>query len=101
MKKILGLLLITIVLSCSDKDDDAFVYPKESTVQHFMWQGLNQWYFWQADAPNLGENRFASNEDYVAYLETYTDPEEFFYQTCYQHSNVVGNSSAVDRFSFV
>ncbi|MCM4165707.1 MULTISPECIES: S41 family peptidase [unclassified Arenibacter] len=101
MKKILGLLLIFIILSCSDKDDDAFVYPKESTVQHFMWQGLNQWYFWQAEAPNLGDNRFASNDDYLAYLETYTDPEEFFYQTCYQHSNVVGGSSAVDRFSFV
>lgn len=101
MKKILGLLLITVVLSCSDKDDDAFVYPKESTVQHFMWQGLNQWYFWQSDAPNLGDDRFATNDDYVAYLETYTDPEEFFHQTCYKHSSVVGNSSAVDRFSFV
>ncbi|RAJ07423.1 S41 family peptidase [Arenibacter echinorum] len=101
MKKILGLLLIAIVLSCSDKDDDAFVFPKESTVQNFMWQGLNQWYFWQADAPNLGDSRFATNDDYVAYLETYTDPEEFFYQTCYKHTKVVGSSSAIDRFSFV
>tara|TARA_R110001632_G_scaffold749_8_gene2787 strand:+ start:2902 stop:4374 length:1473 start_codon:yes stop_codon:yes gene_type:complete len=101
MKKILGLLLIAIALSCSDKDDDAFVYPKESTVQNFMWQGLNLWYFWQADAPNLGDSRFTSNDDYVAYLESYTGPEEFFYQTCYKHSKVVGNSSAIDRFSFV
>lgn len=101
MKKILGLLLIAIALSCSDKDDDAFVYPKESTVQNFMWQGLNLWYFWQADAPNLGDSRFTSNDDYVAYLESYIDPEEFFYQTCYKHSKVVGNSSAIDRFSFV
>ncbi|HCO82094.1 MAG TPA: carboxyl-terminal protease, partial [Arenibacter sp.] len=85
----------------SDKDDDAFVYPKESTVQNFMWQGLNLWYFWQADAPNLGDSRFTSNDDYVAYLESYTDPEEFFYQTCYKHSKVVGSSSAIDRFSFV
>jgi len=37
----------------------------------------------------------------VAYLESYTDPEEFFYQTCYKHSKVVGSSSAIDRFSFV
>jgi len=70
-------------------------------VQNFMWQGLNLWYFWQADAPNLGDSRFTSNDDYVAYLESYTDPEEFFYQTCYKHSKVVGNSSAIDRFSFV
>jgi C-terminal processing protease CtpA/Prc len=101
MKKILGLLLVTIIFSCSDKDDDAFTYPKETAVQNFMWQGLNQWYFWQADAPNLGDDRFTSNEDYVAYLEQYTDPEEFFYQTCYKHSQIAGNSSAIDRFSFV
>ncbi|MEQ9581333.1 MAG: S41 family peptidase, partial [Arenibacter sp.] len=88
-------------LSCSDKDDDAFVYPKESTVQNFMWQCLNLWYFLQADAPNLGDSLFTSNDDYVAYLESYTDPEEFFYQTCYKHSKVVGSSSAIDRFSFV
>jgi len=101
MKKILGLLLVTLIFSCSDKDDDAFTYPKETTVQNFMWEGLNQWYFWQADAPNLGDDRFTTNEDYVAYLEQFTDPEEFFYQTCYQHSQIVGNSSAIDRFSFV
>ncbi|MCM4171444.1 carboxyl-terminal protease [Arenibacter sp. TNZ] len=101
MKKILGLLLISMILSCSDKDDDAFTYPKETTVQNFMWQGLNQWYFWQADAPNLGDNRFTTNEDYVTYLEKYSDPEEFFYQTCYKHSNIVGASTAIDRFSFL
>ncbi|MCK0190124.1 S41 family peptidase [Arenibacter sp. F20364] len=101
MKKILGLLLVTIIFSCSDNDDDAFTYPKETAVQNFMWQGLNQWYFWQSDAPNLGDDRFIANEDYVAYLEQFTDPEEFFYQTCYKHSQIVGTSSAIDRFSFV
>ncbi|NNG10959.1 MAG: carboxyl-terminal protease [Arenibacter sp.] len=101
MKKIFGILLCTLILSCSDKDDNAFLYPKETTVQNFMWQGLNQWYFWQADAPNLGDERFTTNEEYVAYLEKYPDPEEFFYQTCYNHSNIVGSGSAVDRFSFV
>ncbi|MCM4169169.1 hypothetical protein KCTC52924_00062 [Arenibacter antarcticus] len=101
MKKILALLFVATTLSCSDKDDDAFTYPKETEVQNFMWQGLNQWYFWQADAPNLGDNRFATNEEYVAYLEKYTDPEEFFYQTCYKHSNIVGTDNAIDRFSFL
>lgn len=66
-----------------------------------MWQGLNQWYFWQAEAPNLGDNRFASNEEYVAYLDKYRDPEQFFYQTCYKHSKIVGTANAIDRFSFL
>lgn len=102
LKKLLPILLIGFTaLSCSDNDDNAFTFPKESTVQNFMWQGLNQWYFWQADAPNLGDNRFPNNDDYISYLEKYSNPEEFFYQTCYNHSEIVGEASATDRFSFV
>src|SRR5690606_7812388 len=102
LKKLLAILIIgAMVLSCSDNDDNAFTFPKESTVQNFMWQGLNQWYFWQGDAPNLGHNRFPNNEDYIAYLEKYPDPEDFFYRTCYDHSEIVGEANAVDRFSFV
>ena len=102
IKKLLSILLMgATILSCSDKDDNVFTFPKEFTVQNFMWQGLNQWYFWQADAPALGDNRFANNEDYVAYLEKYPDPEEFFYRTCYDHNEIVGEANAIDRFSFV
>ncbi|GGW40566.1 S41 family peptidase [Arenibacter certesii] len=101
MRNFFALLLVTTVLSCTDKDDDAFIYPKDSEVQNFMWQGLNQWYFWQADAPNLGDSRFATNEEYVDYLEQYTDPEEFFFQTCYRHIKIVGEANAIDRFSFL
>lgn len=101
MKKIAVLLLIGTVLSCTDLDDDAFLYPKDSEVQNFMWQGLNQWYFWQSEAPDLGDDRFATNEEYVAYLEKYNDPKDFFYQTCYRHSKIVGETNAIDRFSFL
>lgn len=101
MRKFIALLLLSAVFSCTDQDDEAFIYPKDSEVQHFMWQGLNQWYFWQADAPNLGDNRFATNEEYIDYLEKYTDPEEFFYQTCYKHSRIIGEANAIDRFSFL
>lgn len=102
LKKLLAVLIIgATTLACSDNDDNAFTFPKESTVQNFMWQGLNQWYFWQKEAPNLGDNRFANNEDYNVYLEQYTDPEEFFYQTCYMHNQIVGQANAIDRFSFV
>ncbi|WP_086477781.1 S41 family peptidase [Arenibacter amylolyticus] len=100
MKKFLALLILPLILSCTDLDDHAFIYPKDVEVQHFMWQGLNQWYFWQADAPNLGDTRFSSNEKYIDYLEEYRDPAEFFYKTCYKHRNVVGVENAVDRFSF-
>ncbi|SHI83744.1 C-terminal processing protease CtpA/Prc, contains a PDZ domain [Arenibacter nanhaiticus] len=101
MKKTIGLLVLFLCLSCTDKDDNAFLYPQETTVQNFIWQGLNQWYFWQAEAKNLGDDRFATNEDYVGYLKKYPDPENFFYNTCHRHSNIVGSDAAIDRFSFV
>ena len=101
-KKLLSILIMgATVLACSDQDDNAFIFPKESTVQNFMWQGLNQWYFWQEEAPNLGDDRFPNNADYIDYLEKYSDPAEFFYQTCYRHSEAVGETNAIDRFSFI
>lgn len=100
-KSLIAFMFGATFLACSDNDDHAFTFPKESTVQNFMWQGLNQWYFWQQEAPNLGDDRFPNNEDYISYLEKYPDPAEFFYQTCYDHNEVVGTANAVDRFSFV
>lgn len=101
--------LSLLFASCSDNDDSGVQInpggpsPTASNVvvQNFMWQALNVWYFWQADAPNLGDNRFNSDEDYTAYLESFPNPSDFFFNTCYNHRNVVGDAAATDRFSFL
>jgi hypothetical protein len=42
---------------CEDMDDTA---PINLEVQDFIWKGLNQYYLWQPDVPNLSDDRFAS-----------------------------------------
>jgi hypothetical protein len=32
-------------------------------VQDFVWKGLNQFYLWQEDVPNLSDDRFASQDE--------------------------------------
>jgi hypothetical protein len=34
--------------------------PINLEVQDFIWKGLNQYYLWQPDVPNLSDDRFAS-----------------------------------------
>ena len=52
----LFLLALITFQSCQDQDDIAA--PSNLEIQNFIWKGLNQYYLWQADVPNLADNRF-------------------------------------------
>ena len=99
----LGLLLF---MSCSDDDNgiDPGGTPNpepnvDVTAQNFMWQAMNLWYFWQGDVPDLADDRFSTNAEYTAFLESYPDPENFYYSICNDHRRIVGDEAAIDRFS--
>ncbi|GLU44423.1 S41 family peptidase [Allomuricauda sp. NBRC 101325] len=93
------------ILSCSDDDgikngDTPDPDPgADVTAQNFMWQAMNLWYFWQADVADLADDRFSSNAEYTAFLESYPDPENFYYSICNNHRVIVGTDAAIDRFS--
>lgn len=95
MKKILIssllLLLLVIPFGCDDMDDNAVPSPLE--VKDFVWKGMNLYYLWQADSPDLADDRFANQTELNAFLETYDSPESLF-----QHLRV---SSTIDRFSVI
>ncbi len=116
MKKYLQFLLLFIAMglfltNCSTDDNilpdvepvqedlkTAADYP----VQDFMWRAMNFWYFWQADVPNLADDKFPNLEssEYVAFLASEDNPSNFFYNDLtYQHKESVGNANATDRFS--
>ncbi len=61
-------------------------------VQDFMWKAMNLWYFWQADVPNLTDDHFATNADYTKFLESESNPEDFFFKQL---------TYTDDRFSFL
>src|SRR5690606_26258509 len=52
--------------------------PIDITVQNFMWQTMNAYYFWQADVADLGDSRFTSEAKYKEFLESEKDPGKFF-----------------------
>ncbi|PIB23631.1 carboxyl-terminal protease [Maribacter sp. 4U21] len=116
MKKyFLSLLVLGVCFTACNKNDDAplveEVIEEEEVVeenpqvvnieaQNFMWQAMNAFYFWQEDVPDLADDRFATQVAYEDFLEDEPNPEDFFYQICYNHERVVGEAAAIDRFSF-
>lgn len=93
MKKLFFLLLFTgfILFSCKDEDDEMLTVSKDLEVQDFIWSDLNFWYFWQADVPDLADNRFSTNSQYASYLGNFPNPEDLFENLLYVD----------DRFSYI
>jgi carboxyl-terminal processing protease len=77
--------------SCQDQDDLAA--PINLEVQDFIWKGLNQYYLWQADVPNLSDDRFASQNELNVFLRAYPVPEDLF--------NALRVDKSIDRFSWI
>lgn len=98
MKKYVYLFAGLLALACSkdnetlgpggpDPDPNADV-----TVQDFMWQAMNLWYFWQGDVSDLSDDRFTTMADYTEFLASETNPENFFFNKL---------TFTEDRFSFL
>ena len=80
MKKYLVWMLLPVVFaltlaSCEKDDNDV---PDNLDVQDFVWKGLNLYYLWQADVPDLADSRFSSQNDLNAFLYGYPDPADLF-----------------------
>ncbi len=88
MKKILYLFSFIVFVSCSK--DEPFSIPGTVNpnpeagveVQDFMWKAMNYWYFWQADVPDLADDRFVNTPEgaqvYTDFLDSAENPGEFF-----------------------
>lgn len=93
MKKI-RILLAALVVSalafqgCEDMDDNAV------PVNDFIWKGLNLYYLWQPEVPELADDRFANQAQLNDYLEGFSSPESLFNNLLYQRGEI-------DRFSVI
>ncbi len=86
-------LLLTVFTfqSCQDQDDVAA--PANLDIQDFIWKGLNFYYLWQADVPNLSDDRFANQQELNAFLAGYPVPENLF--------DALRVDKTIDRFSWM
>jgi len=74
LKASLIVLFSIILVSCSEKDDA----PKNIEVQNFVWKGLNAYYLWQDQIPDLSDRRFNNDEELYSYLTSFDDPNVLF-----------------------
>jgi len=97
MKKILVLFLLGAFLYSCNNDDDGIQNGEtpnptstDVTVQNFMWQSMNLWYFWQDQVPDLADTRFSTDQEYTEFLQDESDPETFLRSLLFED----------DRFTF-
>ncbi len=82
------ILFLFATISCSKDDEITIprsVDPDPSAgvgVQDFMWKAMNYWYFWQAEVPNLADDKFPvtaeGSEAYTQFLLSEENPADFF-----------------------
>lgn len=88
---VLVLIIATLFLtSCFEDNDDVTVSASE--INDFVWKGLNLFYLYKDDVPDLANNRFSSDEEYASYLNDFSTPRSLFETLRYQ-------PQTVDRFS--
>ncbi len=88
------LFVFSFFFGCQkDQDDIIQPTPTNLEVQNFIWKGLNQFYLWQTDVPNLADNRFASQSALDAFLINYKVPKDLF--------DALRVSPTIDRFSWM
>ncbi|MCZ6594278.1 MAG: S41 family peptidase [Bacteroidetes bacterium] len=81
MKKTLFLLLLTVstlLVSCFEDNDDSIQPASAVEIQEFIWRGLNFFYLYKADTPELADDAFATNDEFITFLSTFASPESFF-----------------------
>ena len=87
---VIGLFFLALTSCFSDIDDDPI---SDTEIKDFVWKGLNLWYFWQGtdSAPDLADNRFSNDTDYINFLNSFDSPNQLFYSLL----------SSEDRFSWI
>lgn len=85
--------------SCDDKDDVAA--SPNLQINNFIWRGLNEVYLWQADVPNLADNRFANQDALDSFLKGYSKPKDLFEDLLNKPESKYPNGDAIDRFSWI
>ncbi|UJH91963.1 S41 family peptidase [Antarcticibacterium sp. 1MA-6-2] len=95
---LLALLVSSSTISCSKDEDDIgpqAVKPgdkRDFTVENFIYKGMNLYYLYKADIPQLANDYFDTQSQLNDFIDNYPTPEDFFYD---------GVVASQDRFSWI
>lgn len=99
--KLITLLFFTVFAFQSCQDNDDVEVPTNLEINDFIWKGLNLYYLWQADVPNLADNKFKNQTALNIFLSKYPKPKNLFESLLYNPSSLYPTAEAVDRFSWI
>jgi C-terminal processing protease CtpA/Prc len=85
-------LLLIILISCKDEDDNIASRENDFEIEDFIWEGLNTYYYWQNSVPDLADNRFDSQKSYASFLSQFNANHELLFESLL---------SDKDRFSWI
>ena len=91
-KLLLSLLLLFFFTGCQDDLDDVIHPSTNLEIKNFIWKAMNDTYLYKADVPALADDRFATQADLNEFLNTFSSPEDLFYN---------GLVASHDEFSFL
>ncbi|MBD0824353.1 S41 family peptidase [Aestuariibaculum marinum] len=96
--KILTLLCLVSILniSCFEDNDDNQIAA--NAISDFVWKGMNVFYLYKDNITDLANDRFSSNAEYAAYLNSYSSPESLFESLIYERETVDKYSWIVDDY---
>lgn len=80
-----------ITLQCTP--DDTNSVPPSLRIHDFVWKGLNLYYLWQENVPDLQDDRFANQNELNTFLSEFDSPEALF--------NALKTDALTDRFSVI
>ncbi len=88
--KIIALFLVLMSASCTKSEPNA---SENDEINLFVWRGLNTYYLWQKEVPDLADSRFTTKGQIYSYFSNFS-PKGTFESLLYQ-------KGTVDRFSWI
>jgi C-terminal processing protease CtpA/Prc len=85
------LLVLFLPLGCTDQNDNP--YPDSLEIKNFIWKGMNLYYLWQANVPDLADSKASNQDAYFAFLTPFATPVDLF--------NDLKTDAVTDRFSVI
>ena len=93
--RILFLLTISLLFtSCFDDNDDVINPASNTEIGDFVWKGMNSYYLYKDNVPDLADDRFATQGDLNNYIHGFSSPRTLF-------ENLVYDRNTVDKFSWI